>query len=54
MSWLFGGKKKESTEDSIQKMNETVDLLRKREILLNKKMEKEQEQAKEYMKKGKI
>ena len=54
MSWLFGGgKKQQSTDESIQKMNDTVDLLRKREGLLMKKMEKEQEQAKVHMKKGK-
>ena len=50
MSWF---KKKETPDESIQKMNNTSDLLRKRQDLLLKKMDKEQEQAKIHMKKGK-
>ncbi|KAF0972658.1 hypothetical protein FDP41_008907 [Naegleria fowleri] len=62
MSWLFGKKKKkeisvsqkteDSTNKSIEKMDQTISLLEKRKKLLEKKMEQETEKAKDFMKKG--
>ncbi len=61
MNWLFGKKQneikvKKETENrankSIEKMNSTIELLEKRQKLLQKKMEQETERAKAFLQKG--
>lgn len=52
MSWLFGKKKEVDPNESINKMKDTQDTLQKREQLLNKKIEKETEEAKKHMQKN--
>lgn len=61
MNWLFGKKQneikvKKETENrankSIEKMNNTIELLEKRQKLLQKKMEQETERAKAFLQKG--
>lgn len=57
MSWfsnIFGGKKEKpaNPNDAIQKTNTHVELLQKREKLLQKKIDEEVNKAKEYLKKG--
>lgn len=58
MSWLFGKKKEVDPNESINKMKDTQETLQKREQLLQKKIEKETEEAKKHMqknnKKGKV
>jgi hypothetical protein len=62
MSWLFGKKKpteivvsktvESKTTLSIDKLKETVELLEKRQKLLQKKMDKETDNAKEFIAKN--
>lgn len=53
MSWLFGKKKKTvDPNKEISNMRDTLELLQKRERLLNNKIEQEVENAKVYMKKN--
>lgn len=57
MSWLsniFGGKKEKpvNPNDTINKTNDSVQLLQKREKLLEKKISEEVEKAKDYLRKG--